>query len=89
MIVNNFNLFSVACMPFKANAPLFVNAYAPSAFLPAPQGFQSIRRRQTQIIDPDCSVKGVEFRESPLLKIVWKFLRKSAMKYFLGFATTK
>ena len=51
MIVAYFNIFRVIVIPFETDAPCAVNADGMLAVAIAAEGFESVARRNAQIID--------------------------------------
>ncbi len=54
VIVDDLDVENIALLPAKTNAPLIVDPNAVLAFAAAPQSFQPIPGRDSQIFQPPC-----------------------------------
>jgi hypothetical protein len=57
MVINNFDIISVAFAPGEADPPLVVDSDAPLPFSIAVQFLESITRRYSEILDLGCSIE--------------------------------
>ena len=84
MIINDFHVVGVSFCPFKADAPLIVNADAVLSFAVASQSFQSVGRRDAQIIQILCVIEHTQFPQGSLLDVRWKLARPLAQVDFVS-----
>jgi len=84
MIIHDFDLFRMTLPPYKADSPLVIDPQAMLSLTLPFQGFQSIRRRKTQIFQADSGVKGIQFHERSLLNVVRELPHELALEDFLG-----
>ena len=67
MIVRYLNIMCVAIFPAKTRPPLIVNADTPLSLPVSSQFFQSIPRRNAQIIDRLCRIYGLKLAPGNVL----------------------
>jgi hypothetical protein len=68
MIINNFDIQGAFIRPPKAYAPLLIDPDAPLARPIALQGFQSVSRWRSHILQPDGLIQHVEFTQHHILE---------------------
>ena len=88
MVIGNLYLMDAIVMPYKTDAPLFVNA---DAVLPLPvtaQLFKPVCRRDTQIIKGGGMMQHNQFAFRDKLNVPRQFFGKTAGKYFPNLETT-
>lgn len=84
MIINNFYVMGISSMPFKADAPTYVNADAVLAFSVSRQLFKMVRMWNTQILESFCSIQYFKFSSRNLMNTRRYFARELAVKEFFS-----
>jgi hypothetical protein len=84
MIVSNFNLVRIGCLPPEADAPLVVDPHAPLAAAVAPEGFQSVARKGRQVPQLLGIMQHSQLPQGYSLHAVIQSPRESAMPEALG-----
>ena len=89
MIIYNFNFVRVAVHPFEADPPLLVDADAVLPFSAAPQGFQPVSRRDSEILEANRSVQKLQSVERSFLDVAWQFAGELALPDSLSLTALK
>ena len=84
MIINDFHVVSVSFCPFKADAPLIIDADAVLSFASGCQTLQMVCRWDAQIIQILCVVEHTQFPQGGLLDVWRKFARALAQVDFVS-----
>jgi hypothetical protein len=84
VIVRDFHIMCAAILPTKTCAPLLVNADTPLPVAVSRQFFQSITRRDAQIIDDLCCVDRLKLAPSNVLHMRGKRSDPVAIEYRRG-----
>ncbi len=84
MIIYNFNIFDIASTPFKAYSPTIIDSTAVLTLSTPRQLFQSIRRRNTQIIQGLGIVQHAQLSQRRLLDFGRQLARTLAPINLLG-----
>jgi hypothetical protein len=87
VIVYDFNVMGATIAPNETDPPLIVNPYAVLAFSVSGEGFQSVSRRNAEIVNIDATVQHPQFPQGGLLNSRRQPSRILAMKDRLRFPT--
>lgn len=71
MVIGNLNVERIAAMPLETDSPLVIDSYTVLPCAVTAEFFESIRRRDTQIVEIDGIVDHSQFAKSHLLNIRW------------------
>ena len=69
MVINNFDIMSVAFAPSEADPPLVIESDAPLPLSVAVQFLESITRRYSEILDLGCSIEHPKLPEGRSLNV--------------------
>ena len=89
MIIYNFDVVRVAAAPPKTDAPLAIDADAVLTFPIAFERFQSIARRNEQILQTNGRVQETQLRQGDFLNVLRQSAGKFAIPNLLCFAVAK
>lgn len=87
MIIHYLDVVGISTPPFKADAPLVVNANAVLTLSVARQLLEAIRRRYAQILQDLGCVQDPESPSCNSLDVLRKFARELTIEDFLCFLT--
>jgi hypothetical protein len=76
MVILDDNIVSTSIFPAKADAPLLVNSDAELAFSVTFECFESVRRRDAEIVDVNRLIEHRKLVQSPLLNLRRQFARQ-------------
>jgi len=89
MVVGNFDIEDVACLPAEANPPLFVYAYTVLPLALARECFEAVGRRASQVVKVGGLAKHRELVERTLLNVLRQAPRTLLVPYFLCLGVSK
>jgi hypothetical protein len=89
MIIHDLHVFCMPVTPYEADTPLIIDADTVLPFPISLQGFQSVRRREAQILQTGGGIDRVEFHERSLLNVVGELPHELTLEDLLRISIVK